>query len=248
MTMKVYSVSPKRMKEALGITSNDMIDLDVSLRKSGYLRLDAGYNTGNQIHYVQMSDDWTDEMLTQALPQLALVRTAITIASAMGKLEQHSADQIINRFTTDNAATQELIATQVAFSLENSGKEYSQPIREVYNYPEDDLGKFAAWAMRIAPAITNQMLRRAADVTGLSIDVLMTYLPVDTQIGEDLAPDVMESWDKGLKATTAELYNWLRLNPAVENPRYTRYATMLGLDPNKAWQEVDSWMHNPTRT
>ena len=248
MTTKVFSVSQKGMNKALGLTTNDMTTLDIALKENGYLRLDTGFNPGNQIHYIKTPDNWTDEMLTLALPQLALVRTAITIASTMGTLEDHSAGQIADRFVTDNEAAKELIDVQLAFSKENCAKEYSQPIRETYNFDDNNLGNFAAWSMRISPRITNQMLRRSADLTGLHTDIIQSHLPPQTEIGDDLAPEIMKIWEKGLNAKTSELYHWFRLNPAVESPRYTRFAIMLGLDPTNAWQEVDTWLRSSSQT
>lgn len=248
MTIKVFSVRTKRMKEVLALDSDDVVDLDAAMKKNGYLRLDVGYNPGNQIHYIKQPEGWTDGMMIEALPKLALARMAITIACTMGELTNHAASQITDRFKDGNEAATALPEIQISFSLENSSKDYAQPVRESYNFKEEDLGRFAAWSMRIAPKITHQMLRRAADISGISPDVITSYLPNDVTVGDDLAPDVMESWDKGLKATTAELYHWLRLNPAVKNPRYTRFTTMLGLDSHKAWQEVDDWLQSTTRT
>jgi hypothetical protein len=248
MTAKLFSVTLARMNEALGLKSTDIATLDEALKNNGYLRLDSGFNPGNNVRYIKVPETWNKNMLIEAMPQIALARASITISSASGNLDKITAQKITERYSTENKAAKELIALQIAFSMENPNKDYAQPLRETYNFSDASLKNVALWTLSINSKITNQMIRVAADITTVSVEEILASFPEGLHISDDLSGDVIEIQNKGLNPTAAELCQWLKINPYVENPRYEKYCSNLGLNPQRAWQEIDGWLTSLNRT
>ena len=248
MKARLFSISLSRLNEALGLKKTDIATLDEALKNNGYLRLDSGFNPGNNVHYIKVPEAWTKNMLIEAVKQLALARASITISTAGGKLDENTAQKISERYVTENKATKELIALQLAFSIENPNKDYAQPLRETYNFSKDSLKNVALWSLSINSKITNQMIRVAADITSINVEEIQESLPEGLHISNDSSDDVIKIQNKGLNLATAELYQWHKINPYAENTRYEKYCSSLCLNPQKAWQEIEKWLVNFNQT